>query len=323
MIYVAIEGRMGNQMFSYAFARYLQIKRHRNDLIIFDLSDFERQKKQGKVLDESWCDHMTEFVCGDWVVEGEKKLSIVQRVILSLFYRGGVIRNAQWGRALRDYEKKFAGSMSWAGIYKYTFGHFPYRKVSKKKDLYLCGFFESPKYFAEIDDVLRKDFALKTPLSGAKQRLYDTLLNVGSVCVNVRRGDFFNEGLVGNCGICSVDYYERAARLIQEKREDAVFYIFSDDEEWCSQNIRIEGDVRIIKRSDYRLSPQEQLWVMIACRDFIISNSTFSWWAQHLSCREGKIVVAPDRWRNVDADLYTDIYEKSWITIPPVRDHIE
>lgn len=89
MIYVAIEGRRGNQMFSYAFARYLQIKGDRRDAIVFDLSDFERQKEAGKVLDESWRNYMTEFVCGDWVIEGERKLGFVQRVLLSLHYRGG------------------------------------------------------------------------------------------------------------------------------------------------------------------------------------------------------------------------------------------
>ncbi|MCI9388167.1 MAG: alpha-1,2-fucosyltransferase [Lachnospiraceae bacterium] len=323
MIYVAIEGRMGNQMFSYAFARYLQIKGDRRDAIVFDLSDFERQKEAGKVLDESWRNYMTEFVCGDWVIEGERKLGFVQRVLLSLHYRGGVILNAQWGWPLRIYEKKFAGFMSWAGIYKYTFGYFPYQKVARTKNLYLCGFFESPRYFAEIDNVLRKDFSLKTPLSGVKKRLYDMLRDINSVCINVRRGDFFENGQSENCGVCDADYYERAARLLQEKREDAVFYIFSDDEEWCRQNVHIEGDVKIIKCSDYGLSPQEQLWIMTACRDFIIANSTFSWWAQHLACREGKMVVAPDHWRNIDADLQTDIYEESWITIPAVEECVK
>lgn len=74
MIYCYIEGRMGDQMFAYAFARYLQIKGQRRDAIAFDMSDF---KKQGRVLDESWCNYMTEFACGDWVVEEEKQLSFV------------------------------------------------------------------------------------------------------------------------------------------------------------------------------------------------------------------------------------------------------
>lgn len=205
--------------------------------------------------------------------------------------------------------------MSRIGIYKFTFGYFPYSRISKSRNLCLIGFFESPRYFSEIDDVLRQDFTLKKPLTGAKRALYDTLMNTNSVCVHVRKGDYFEGNMIGRYGICGIDYYERAAQMILEKREDAVFYIFSDDVEWCRENIHIEGDVRVIKCSEYDLTTQEQLWVMTACRDFIISNSNFSWWAQHLACREGKMVIAPDRWRGNDADLCVDIYEENWITI--------
>ena len=37
---------------------------------------------------------------------------------------------------------------------------------------------------------------------------------------------------------------------------------------------------------------------MSACKHFVISNSTFSWWCQYLSDNEKTIVIGPKKWNN-------------------------
>ena len=52
------------------------------------------------------------------------------------------------------------------------------------------------------------------------------------------------------------------------------------------------------------------LAAMSECKNFIIGNTTFGWWAQYLSKTDNKIVVAPSKWMSVDMPI--DLYEDGW-----------
>mgnify|MGYP000139365863 CR=1 FL=1 len=81
------------------------------------------------------------------------------------------------------------------------------------------------------------------------------------------------------------------------------------------EKTRIKGNVHYV---DLNNPDYVEMYLMSKCKHFIISNSTFSWWAQYLSTNESKIVIAPSRWGNLSykgENVQTDIYEDDWILV--------
>jgi hypothetical protein len=128
----------------------------------------------------------------------------------------------------------------------------------------------------------------------------------------VRRGDFVNAKIHGTLGM---EYYGTATKLIREKVLNPVFYIFSDDIDWCKKNILLQDPVLYIGNEFASEKARGHLSLMTACKHFIIPNSSFGWWAAWLSKNVEKTVIAPKTWfHNSDWDT-KDILPKNWIKL--------
>lgn len=156
------------------------------------------------------------------------------------------------------------------------------------------GFWQSEKYFEDVAETLRKDFTLKEPLPRGGPNL-KVLQRPNSVCLHVRLGDYLRrEGSF--MGFVGIDYYRRAVAKMVERVPNAHFFIFSDDLGWCMETLQIDAPHSFI---DYDPGPAKAalaLSVMSHCTHFVISNSTFSWWAAWLGKAADKIVIAPKGW---------------------------
>jgi hypothetical protein len=56
------------------------------------------------------------------------------------------------------------------------------------------------------------------------------------------------------------------------------------------------------------------LALMSACKNFIIPNSSFSWWGAWLSKNKDKIVIVPKKWSGMKFIRF-DVFPKEWIKI--------
>ena len=308
MIYIYMDGRLGNQFFRYAFARQLQ-KHNPNETIIYNFDAIYRQhKKEGDGQENS----LQWFKTIGTDHQDSVNYSIGQYVIWKLFNRF-YPRNGSFYQKDK-YERKWLPIMKFFGLYFLNLGYakFPLKKPWWVKSLIVNGAFECEHYFDGIGEAMKEEFQPKFPLNEANVELLKVIKNTNSVAISVRRGDFVDDTRVrGTYFVCDKKYYEKAIEVIKSRVENPVSIFFSNDISWVKENIKIEGC------QCYYESGVDPVWetmqLMSSCKHFIISNSTFHWWAQYVSDSPKKIVVAPSRWYN--DEFKSALFQKNWTLI--------
>ncbi len=182
--------------------------------------------------------------------------------------------------------------------------------------IYLDGYWQTEKYFIENRERLLEVFSLKKQFSPAAQEvLRDIESGKPSISVHVRRGDYVsNEKINSVHGTPDTSYYDRAAALAAQKCSGLPrFFIFSDDPNWCKDNMELPGETSIGSRPG--ISDAEELLLMSRCSHHIIANSSFSWWGAWLNTSTHKIVIAPKQWYREASREPRDIIPPSWIRI--------
>ncbi len=195
-------------------------------------------------------------------------------------------------------------------------GHrFDPQVLSRKGAIYLDGYWQSEKYFADIDHVLRKELTLKAASDPTSCAVSDAINRCESVSLHIRRGDYASNPVYNQFhGLCRVEYYDRAVEQIAAAVEKPHFFVFSDDPDWARLNLRLDYAITFVDHNredrDY-----EDMRLMSQCNHHIIANSSFSWWGAWLCCNPDKIVIAPKKWFNDPTVDTADLIRESWTRI--------
>jgi hypothetical protein len=281
MIYVKLMGGMGNQMFQYALGRLLSLQFDQE--IRLDLS-FLKNKSQHE-----------NFVYRDYDlaifnIEGETVESVPNGKLT-------ILREPPHGYLIPDIVSKAR----------------PY--IKSGFDILLDGYFQKDEYIEEIRSQLKKDFSLKKPLSPHSQSLAERIRATQSVCLNVRRADYVdNPNSSSFHGFHGTEYISAALPSF-DNLKDLSFYVFSDDMEWCRENIKLDHPTFYVDHYHKGESFGEYLELMKACKHFLIPNSTFAWWAAWLSPNEKKVVTIPRQWFLGDTASIIGLKPSEWIEI--------
>ncbi len=186
-------------------------------------------------------------------------------------------------------------------------------RVSRRLDkVYLDGYWQSEKYFKDIEDTVRKEFTLKHPTDPAGEAVLAAIRECESVSLHVRRGDYVSNPIYNRFhGVCTAEYYNKAVEQIAAAVEKPCIFVFSDDLDWPRRNLRLNYPTTFVDHNgedkDYR-----DMRLMSQCKHHIMANSSFSWWGAWLCTNPDKIVIAPKKWFN-DPNMDTsDLMPESW-----------
>lgn len=177
------------------------------------------------------------------------------------------------------------------------------RSVYRCKNILIAGLFANEKFW---EDVISE-------LSG---NIWESIVKVQRekseelVCVHIRRGDYIGNPIHE---VCNDRYYYQAMDIAHEKIPTCKFVVFTDDVQYVKQNMYFKYEYIICEEKN----TCRTLGYMMQCDHYILSNSTFSWWAQRLNLREDKVVIAPARWFNTSKKF--DLYCDKWIKIQESR----
>lgn len=303
MIHLKMYGGLGNQLFIYAFGRWME---H----VTGDKLQIHYAHRGSEAIREYGLDYLSVperyHSTGSCYVP-KMKHSVREALYLAILYSLKIIAHTLGWKHRDRIEKKLFHYLNRFGIYLLTSGYVkPYVKPRGVK--IVDGYWQSDKYFMEVKELLQNELQVSTPPLTGNQELIGKLRSTQSVCVNIRRDDYFTmKGFL----VCTPEYYYEAMKRMRERLPDCDFHIVSDDIQWIKDNMSFPYEVNYIDCSG---KAHEDMRLMYSCRHFIMSNSTFSWWGQYLIDNPDKIVIAPKPW--MDTDYYSeDIYQINWEVI--------
>ena len=181
------------------------------------------------------------------------------------------------------------------------------------KDVYIEGYWQTEKYFIDIEPIIRRELSFKNTPDEVNMKLINEIKNENSIALHIRHGDNANEYAKAH-GVLPLDYYYKAINIIANKIENPSFYIFSDDPEWARENLKLDFQTQYISHNG-DIKNYEDLRLMSNCKHHIIGNSTFSWWGAWLGKKANQIVIAPKYYQENHDISQKDFYPDNWIII--------
>lgn len=296
-------------MFQYAAGRSLA--HHLNTKLKLDISEFKHYSDRFYALRHF--NTLEEFASPRetsqfWEKHQTKYQQLVHR---AKRYSALVLKRIKFQSFLSE-QSSF---VNFSYVYSEPHFHFDQNFFNVMGNIYLAGYWQSEKYLKDIEDIIRKEFTVKEPISGKNLELEELIKSCQSVSLHVRRGDYVDDPKINKVhGICSLEYYQTAIQKMIEYMPMSHFFVFSDDPEWAKNNLQVPHPIIFVDHNGPEAA-YEDLRLITLCQNHIIANSSFSWWGAWLCLNINKIVIAPTKWfgEEVIKNRYLgDLYPEGW-----------
>ena len=292
---IRLMGGLGNQMFQYAQLRYISLKNNATGII--DLKGITN--KNHNVYGLNHCN-----ISKDIIIDNNfhSLKGFIDYILYGLSWV--IFKNKKIYKDIQPILNSY-------GIYCVPDGYIKLNEFTCDNN-YMVGYFASNEYIKEYDEIIKEELQIKDELKGKNKEIFDEISNSNSVCIHIRRGDYIGSFFE----VCTPNYYYSAIKEMKKRVKNAKFYVFSDDINWVKENMKFDNDVILI---NWENNQYEDLKLMSSCKNFIMSNSTYSFFAQYLSKNNDKTVIAPSKWYNNSNEK--GIYDDSWILVDVMGDN--
>lgn len=288
MISVLLQGRLGNQLFQYAFIHSTARKLGTHFLL-------------NHTLEQAVIYKYFELSKG------------VPSLISKIFNTKG-FKNL-FSYHLRVNFSKIQSSLIPGKKLEYAFDVTPTEILGHlKNDTLYCGYFQSEVYFKDYEAEIRSAFALKKSITKKYDETYKALFkDKKTIAIHIRKSDYQFQGHL-NLGkddiSLPISYYHQ---LIPKLDDEKTLFIFTSDEPQL-----IEKEFGYVKNKHISFSDEITDFQHLLNADIcVISNSTFSWWAAYLNQKINKIIYCPKYFLgfHLKKTMPPEIYPANWLQI--------
>lgn len=177
----------------------------------------------------------------------------------------------------------------------------------------IVGYFQSPKYFPTVAGRMH-DMLRTAEITDVERSVLVQVKETPRVTVHMRRGDYLGAAARAHHGIASAEYFTRALNLTGLLAPGTRSLVFSDSPEVARDELSQRADLDFFDNAD-SLGTVATLHAMAFGSGFIMSNSSFSWWAAWMMCMVRELpVIAPRPWDR-SGESASDLLLPGWITL--------
>lgn len=298
---IRLKGGLGNQLFIYAFGYSLAKKKSYNLLLDY-LSGFERDYEYKR------CYLLDNFQLTSELASKREMLFPFERIKRGLikFHNFFLNNDKKYYLTEKNYDER-------EDI------NFSYDKI------YFDGLWQKKSYFNKFSKEISNEFQLKDHISKRfkKSSYYSMIINDSeSVFLHLRD---FNNGSNKLDENINSNYYLKAINLIKSKIRNPKFYVFCENttysKNFFNKDIIAANEINInyVIDKEFQKDPLFDFWLMQNCKNSIIANSTFSWWAAWLgNTKNPGIVIYPNEDLNIkinNTNILSSTISNNWYPI--------
>lgn len=291
MICVDINGGIGNQLFQYASG--LAIARKNNTDFCIDIShmDAAYQRSANPIA-------IREYALSQFSISAQplktKAVNTKNKIC----------------RLINRYQKfiEMGHPLSTKFVFEKDAWTYDEKLERCGRNAYLCGFFQSWRYFDPYREILMEEFKpQKKYISRQAANLIERCRsNKRSVGVHIRRGDY----KVCHDWLIDESFFLDAIREMKALLSQNIdLFVFCNESGFAEALLTNEQKIHFVS-AEGNFSDFEEFCILSSCANQIISNSSFSWWAAYLNQNQEKKVIAPvfNHWKE-------DYYLPDWMTL--------